>query len=238
MQLRILAASTLAVTLALAAASATGARTAAPAKQQKDSITVWLSRRAEQLARAVAAATSAFKAKNPDVDVSVQYQGWGDHMTKFDASLASGNAPDVSSSATPTSAKYIAAGALADRSTRATSRTPAPGSRPGEVGHVQRQALRRPLLRGRPRRHLPHGLLQGGRDQDRPVDASTSSTRTAHKLMAKYGKKDPQLLGRLLPRPVLVRGDVVRLRLRRADRQVEQGGKWVGTLDSSRRSPA
>ena len=44
--------------------------------------------------------------------------------------------------------------------------------------------------------------------------------------MAKYGEEGSDVLGRLLPRPLLVRRDVVRLRLRRPDRQDE--GRQVG----------
>ena len=62
---------------------------------------------------AVTAANQAFKQKHPDVDVTVQYQTWGDYKTKFEATLAAGNAPDVIEFGNTDTPKYTAAGALA-----------------------------------------------------------------------------------------------------------------------------
>jgi len=114
MRFRIFAAGTLAVTLALAAASVTGARTASPAKHQANAITVWLMSDAQSnWPEAVAAANQAFKQAHPGVDVQVQYQGWGDYKTKFEATLASGNGPDVLEFGNTDVPKYSSAGALA-----------------------------------------------------------------------------------------------------------------------------
>ena len=89
---------------------------------------------------------------------------------------------------------------------------------PGPEGlvPVQRQALRRPVLRRRACRHLPQGPVQRGRHQ---VDAE--EPRAVHRGREEADEEVRQgqrLLGRLLPGQVLVRRDVLRLRLRRADR--------------------
>ena len=62
---------------------------------------------------AVAAANAAFKQQHPGVDVNVQYQSWGDHKTKFEATLAGSTAPDVIEFGNTDVPKYMAAGALA-----------------------------------------------------------------------------------------------------------------------------
>jgi N,N'-diacetylchitobiose transport system substrate-binding protein len=112
MRLRLLAAAALAAALAVAASTAAGGTTR-ETRASADKITVWLMVDAQQgWPEIVAAATSAFKAKHPDAQVDVQYQTWGDHLTKFDASLAGGDAPDVIELGNTETTKYMAAGAL------------------------------------------------------------------------------------------------------------------------------
>jgi N,N'-diacetylchitobiose transport system substrate-binding protein len=111
MRRRLLAAAALVVLLGLAAVTAASA----PAKSQADSITVWLMVDAQNnWAEAVQAANAAFKQQHPGADVTVQYQTWGEHLTKFDAALAGGNAPDVKELGNTETVKYMDAGALAD----------------------------------------------------------------------------------------------------------------------------
>jgi N,N'-diacetylchitobiose transport system substrate-binding protein len=111
MRRRLLAAAALVVLLALAAVTAASA----PAKSQADGITVWLMEDAKNnWAEAVTAATRQFQQQHPGVDVNVIYQTWGEHQTKFDASLAAGNAPDVKELGNTETVKYMSAGALAD----------------------------------------------------------------------------------------------------------------------------
>ncbi len=113
MRLRLTAAAGVVALLALAAASATGAKLA-PQAGQADSITVWLMGDAQSnWPEAVAAANASFRQKNPGVDVNVQYQTWGDYKTKFEATLGAGNAPDVIEFGNTDTPKYMAAGALA-----------------------------------------------------------------------------------------------------------------------------
>ena len=90
MKARIMLAAVLAVALSAAASTASGSVGTAKA----DSITVWLMGDAQSgWPHVVAEANAAFKAKHPGVDVKVQYQTWGDHLTKFDATIAGGNVP-------------------------------------------------------------------------------------------------------------------------------------------------
>jgi N,N'-diacetylchitobiose transport system substrate-binding protein len=111
MKRRLTAAAVLVALLALATASATGAR---PDATQATDITVWLMSDAQSnWPEAVAAANAAFKQQHPDVNVKVQYQSWGDYKTKFEATLAAGNAPDVIEFGNTDTPKYSAAGALA-----------------------------------------------------------------------------------------------------------------------------
>src|SRR5438105_5203920 len=109
MKVRILAAAFLAVVLAASASTASG-RTSVQAAQ---SITVWLQVDAQNgWPNAVSAANAAFKAKHPDVSVNVEYQTWGSHLTKFDASLTGGGGPDVIELGNTEMTKYMAAGAF------------------------------------------------------------------------------------------------------------------------------
>jgi N,N'-diacetylchitobiose transport system substrate-binding protein len=109
MKKRILAAAILAVALAAAASTASGGTSSAKATK----IVVWLQNDAESgWPEAVALANRTFKAQHPDVDVSVQYQTWGNHLQKFDAALAGGDAPDVIELGNSEMTKYMAAGAF------------------------------------------------------------------------------------------------------------------------------
>ncbi len=110
---RLLAAVGVAVLLATGAASA-AARTAAPARAQAETLTVWLMGDAQaNWPEAVAAANQAFRQRHPGIDVDVQYQSWGDYKTKFEATLAARSGPDVIEFGNTDVPKYSAAGALA-----------------------------------------------------------------------------------------------------------------------------
>ena len=118
MRLRHLAAvgSAVAVTTAVAATFVGGA-SAHPAAKKADGITVWLQVDAQTGWQSIVDATNqAFQAKHPGVTVNVEYQAWPDHLTKLDASLAAGNAPDVVELGNTETAKYIASDALMDLS--------------------------------------------------------------------------------------------------------------------------
>jgi N,N'-diacetylchitobiose transport system substrate-binding protein len=109
MKIRYLAAACIAVALAAAATTASGGI----ARDQASSITVWIQSDAQSgWPEVVASAIASFNAKHPDVKVNVQYQGWGDHLTKFDASIAGGDVPDVIEMGNTETTKYMAAGAF------------------------------------------------------------------------------------------------------------------------------
>jgi N,N'-diacetylchitobiose transport system substrate-binding protein len=108
--------------LALVAALVISAMTAAagsssPDRQTATKLVIWLQNDAETgWPQVVAAANSAFKARHSDVEVDVQYQTWGDHLTKFDASLAGGTAPDVIELGNTETTRYMAGRLLQDLS--------------------------------------------------------------------------------------------------------------------------
>ena len=102
-----------ALALALVAATGATARPTAPRAAQANDLTVWLMSDAQSnWPEAVAAANRVFEARHPGTEVKVQYQGWGDYKTKFEATLAAGSGPDVLEFGNSDVTKYAAAGAL------------------------------------------------------------------------------------------------------------------------------
>ena len=102
------------------AASLVAATSGATKKATANSITVWLQVDAQSgWPDVVAAANQKFQADHPGTTVNVQYQNWGDHLQKFDATLAGGGGPDVIEMGNTEMTKYMAAGAFAalDKST-------------------------------------------------------------------------------------------------------------------------
>jgi N,N'-diacetylchitobiose transport system substrate-binding protein len=111
MNVRVFAAAALVAALAVMAVGATGAS----GGKSADTLTVWLQVDAQSgWPEVVAAANAQFKAQNPGWDVDVQYQTWGTHLAKFDATLAGNNAPDVIEMGNTEMTKYMAAGAFQD----------------------------------------------------------------------------------------------------------------------------
>jgi N,N'-diacetylchitobiose transport system substrate-binding protein len=108
----IVALSLLVVVLAAALTAATSG--AATKKAAANSITVWLQVDAQSgWPDVVAAANKQFTSDHPGATVNVQYQSWGDHLQKFDATLAGGGGPDVIEMGNTEMTKYMAAGAFA-----------------------------------------------------------------------------------------------------------------------------
>src|SRR5246127_4636470 len=112
MRHRVLAAAAmLAVLLGLVAATAS----ASGQHAQANKLTVWLQVDAQSgWPDVVAAANAQFQQDHPGWTGDVQYQNWGDHLQKFDATLAGGNTPDVIEMGNTEMTKYMAAGAFAD----------------------------------------------------------------------------------------------------------------------------
>ena len=206
--------------IALTAAVAAGAT---PGTTKANKLTVWLQVDAQtSWPDVVGAATKQFESDHPGWSVDVQYQNWGDHLQKFDATLAGGGGPDVIEMGNTEMTKYMAAGAFADLELPEVVLRQlgelAEGA--GEVRELRRQALRRPVLRGLARRHLPYRPVQAGGDdggavQPRPVRDAGQEGR---------GEDDQEgLLAGLHRRHGLVRRDELRLRLRRPDRRDVEG---------------
>src|SRR5207248_5756277 len=97
------------------AVSTASARTDGPAQASASKITVWLQADAQTgWPDLVASTNAAFQKAHPGTSVDVQYQTWGDHLGKFDATLAGGNTPDVIEMGNTEMTKYMAAGAFTD----------------------------------------------------------------------------------------------------------------------------
>jgi N,N'-diacetylchitobiose transport system substrate-binding protein len=119
MKRRSIAALLLVTALAAAVAATTSGATK---KANASSITVWLQTDAQSgWADLVASVNQKFQADHPGTTVNVQYQNWGDHLQKFDATLAGGGGPDVIEMGNTEMTKYMAAGAFADLSAAKSS---------------------------------------------------------------------------------------------------------------------
>ena len=167
--------------LAVAAMTA-GAASSAPTARTANNLTVWLQVDAQSgWPDAVAAANQQFKNDHPGWNVTVQYQSWPDHLQKFDATLAANTAPDVIEMGNTEMTKYMAAGRVRgpDVEEVVVRELEHVAQGPRGVGSVQRQDLRRAVLRGLARRDLPHRPVQEGRHQQAAVEprASTRPTR-------------------------------------------------------------
>ena len=77
--------------VAALAAVVTTVTSGATKRTTANSITVWLQTDAQSgWPGLVAAANAQFQSDHPGTTVNVQYQSWGDHLQKFDATLAGG----------------------------------------------------------------------------------------------------------------------------------------------------
>jgi N,N'-diacetylchitobiose transport system substrate-binding protein len=112
MKARIIAAVALAAALSVVVSTASGGNKSA-GKASASKVVVWIQTDAQNgWPAAVAGATSAFKTQHPGADVEVQYQEWGTHLQKFDASIAANDVPDVIEMGNTETSKYMAAGAF------------------------------------------------------------------------------------------------------------------------------
>lgn len=124
MRVRVVVAAALAVACAVVATTAS----AATGRAQANKLTVWLQVDAQSgWPDVVAAANQQFQQQNPGWTVSVQYQSWGDHLQKFDATIAGNDTPDVIEMGNTEMTAYMSTGAFADLS-GAKSQFPNSGS--------------------------------------------------------------------------------------------------------------
>jgi N,N'-diacetylchitobiose transport system substrate-binding protein len=101
--------------VAVVAAAVAATTSGATKKATASSITVWLQTDAQSgWPDLVASVNQKFQSDHPGTTVNVQYQNWGDHLQKFDATLAGGGGPDVIEMGNTEMTKYMAAGAFAD----------------------------------------------------------------------------------------------------------------------------
>jgi N,N'-diacetylchitobiose transport system substrate-binding protein len=228
MKVRIVLVGVLTAMLALIAAATAST---SPKSSQASEIRVWLQPEARQLwAEARDAATAAFKQQHPGVDVKIEEQGWGDHLTKFDAALAARTAPDVIELGNTETTKYLAAGALAP-----ITKGDYPNSKTWLEGLTQSCTFSGKLY------CVPY--YAGARAvlyrKDMFAKAGIKGVPTSlaefqadgKKLMAKYGKSDPNYSAFYFPGRYWYGamafvydygGAIARFK----------DGKWVGTLDS------
>jgi N,N'-diacetylchitobiose transport system substrate-binding protein len=219
-------AAVLAVTVAVSAAAGKTQRTSA------DSITVWLQPEAKSgWQAAIDAATAAFQAKHPGVQVNVEEQQWTEHLAKLDASLAAGTVPDVVEMGNTETTKYMAAGAFADL-TSAKSSFPNSGT---WLKGLADSATYNGRLYGVPyyagaRAVIYNKALYKGAGIKRTPRTLDDFVADGQKLMAKYGS-DPNFsafyfAGRNWHNGMAwvydYGGAIARFK----------GGQWVGTLES------
>ena len=109
MRYRVLAG--VAVAVALSAVVATTAQSSKAAAGH--TLTVWLQVDAQNgWPELVAQANTAFQNSHPGWNVNVQYQQWGDHLQKFDATIAGNDTPDVIEMGNTEMTAYMAANAF------------------------------------------------------------------------------------------------------------------------------
>jgi N,N'-diacetylchitobiose transport system substrate-binding protein len=174
---------------ALALAACGGGSSSGSGSGGKDpaSITVWLQVDAQQgWPDQVATATTAFKTKHPNTAVKVEYQAWGDHLTKLDAALAGSTPPDVVELGNTETTKYMAAGALAqltastfDNSSTWLAGLASSGKYNGSVYAVP--------YYGGSRAVIYNTALYTGAGVTTPPTTFAELTAANDKLMAKYG---------------------------------------------------
>ena len=208
--------------LAVAASSASGGTVGLKASK---SITVWLQTDASSSPdwlALTAAANAQFQKDHPGVSVNVQYQTWGSHLQKFDATLAGGNAPDVIEMGNTEMTKYMAAGAFqdltADKASFPNSSTWLKGLAASGVYNGKTYGV--PYYAG-------SRLITYRTDQFKAAGASSSPTSlvqlTPGPVEAEREVRQQEgLLAALHRGHGLVLRALVRLRLRRVDRPADQ----------------
>jgi N,N'-diacetylchitobiose transport system substrate-binding protein len=112
MKVRFIAVVVICTCLALSAATTASTRAKSA---QATTLTVWLQEDArDNWPGVVNAANQAFEQSHPGVNVKVEYQTWNQHLTKFDATIAGNNVPDVIELGNTEMTKYIDAKAFYD----------------------------------------------------------------------------------------------------------------------------
>src|SRR6202011_4279723 len=105
--------------IALIAAACSGSTSTTP-PTESGPLTVWLMNGSAPQS-VIDGVNADFKAKHPNVTVNVQIQQWSDVTTKLDTAFAGSSPPDVMELGNTLVAKYAAAGALQDISSKKSS---------------------------------------------------------------------------------------------------------------------
>jgi N,N'-diacetylchitobiose transport system substrate-binding protein len=102
-----------ALAIGIIAVACSGSSSSSTTTSEPNSLTVWLMNGSAPQS-IVDGVNADFKAKHPNVTVSVQIQQWSDVTTKLDTAFAGSSPPDVMELGNTLVAKYAAAGALSD----------------------------------------------------------------------------------------------------------------------------
>jgi N,N'-diacetylchitobiose transport system substrate-binding protein len=227
MRVRIVAAAALVAVLAAIAA------TAGLASSKDQSITVWLQVDAQNgWPDAVKAANAAFQQQHPGVSVNVQYQTWGEHLTKLDASLAGGNSPDVVELGNTETVKYMANGALADLTSAKAS---FPNSKTwlqglAESGQFDGKTFAVPYYAGARAVIYNVSLYKQAGVSTRAPKSLAQFTANLQKLQSKFGS-NPNFSALYWPGRYWY-GGMAFVYDYGGQIAKQQGGKWVATLES------
>lgn len=218
---------------ALVAALAAVIATSGLAATKDQSITVWLQVDAQNgWPTAVKAAGDAFEQQHPGVAVKVQYQTWGEHLTKLDASLAGGNSPDVVELGNTETVKYMANGALADLS---SAKSQFPNSRTwlqglAESGVYNGKTYAVPYYAGARAVIYNVGLYRQAGISTRAPSSLAQFLANGRTLMKKFGS-DPDFSALYWPGRYWY-GGMSFVYDYGGQIAVQKGGKWQGALES------
>ena len=114
---RQLARAAVALVFGIVAVACSGGASSSTTTSEPNSLTVWLMNGSAPQS-IVDGVNADFKAKHPNVTVNVQIQQWSDVTTKLDTAFAGSSPPDVVELGNTLVAKYAAAGALSNLTSR------------------------------------------------------------------------------------------------------------------------
>ncbi len=184
------------------------------------------------------AANAAFQREHPGVARQRPVPDVGDHLQKFDATLAGGNAPDVIEMGNTEMTKYMAAGAFQDITSDRASipELGAPGS-PGSPPRARSAASSTACRTTRARASSPTAPTSSRRPGSR-VPTSLAAVHARPRRSSASQNSGEGVLADLHRGHGLVRRDELRLRLRRARSRGRSAASGRARSPRRRRSPA
>jgi N,N'-diacetylchitobiose transport system substrate-binding protein len=229
MSYRFIAAVVLAACLALIAVATAGTK---PTSTTATTLTVWLQEDArDNWVSVVNSANQAFERDHSGVQVKMEYQTWNQHLSKFDASIAANNVPDVIEMGNTEMTKYMDARAFWDITSQKNS---IPNSRTWLKGLADSATYNKrlygvPYYAGARAVIYRKDLYRAAGIRKLPTSLAQFEVASG-KLMRKYGK-DRRFSALYFPGQYWLAsmsfvydygGSIARF----------QNGRWVGTLDS------